>query len=57
LSNAGRHRLQLDASAKRDIYKDLSLTVSGFYSLDSRPPNPESERYDLGLMVSAGWTY
>ena len=57
LSNAGRHRLQLDASAKREFFKDLFLTVSGFYTLDTRPPNPEAEKYDLGLMVSVGWTY
>ena len=57
LSNAGRHRLQVDASAKREFFKDLFLTVSSFYTLDTRPPNPEAERYDVGLMVSVGWTY
>jgi AspT/YidE/YbjL antiporter-like protein len=57
LSNPGRNRLQLDASARREFFKDLFLTVSGYYTLDSRPPNPDAEKYDLGLAMSVGWTY
>jgi hypothetical protein len=57
LSNPGRNRVQFDASAKREFFKDLFLTVSGYYTLDSRPPNPDAEKYDVGLMLSVGWTY
>ena len=57
LSNPGRNRLQFDASAKREFFKDLFLTVSNYYTLDNRPPNPNAEKFDVGLAMSVGWTY
>jgi hypothetical protein len=57
LSDPGRQRLQLDAAAKREFFKDLFLSASGFYTLDTRPPNPDADKYDVGVLWSIGWTY
>jgi hypothetical protein len=42
---------------------NLDLTVqyypslSDFYTLDTRPPNPDADTYDVGVLWSIGWTY
>lgn len=57
LSNAGRQRVQVDASAKRELLKDFFLSVSFFDTFDSRPPNPAADKNDVGIVMSIGWTY
>jgi Protein of unknown function, DUF481 len=57
LSNLGRHRFQLDASVKREFWKDLFLAVNMYDTFDSRPPNPEADKNDVGVVVSIGWSY
>ncbi|BCS30901.1 hypothetical protein TBR22_A01020 [Luteitalea sp. TBR-22] len=57
LSNAGRHRLSLNAGAKRELFKDLFVAVNVYNSYDNRPPNPAAERNDIGVVLSVGWTY
>jgi hypothetical protein len=57
LSDPGRQRLQLDAAAKREFFKDLFLSASVFYTVDTRPPNPDADTYDVGVLWSIGWTY
>ncbi len=57
LSNRGRQRLQLDAAVKREFFSDLFLSFSLFETVDTRPPNPEADEYDVGVLVSIGWTY
>lgn len=57
LSDPGRQRLQLDAAAKREFFKDLFVSASVFYTLDTRPPNPDADTYDVGVLWSIGWTY
>jgi hypothetical protein len=57
LSNAGRQRLQLDASVKREIWKDLFLALTLYNTYDSRPPNPAADTNDIGVVASIGWTY
>jgi hypothetical protein len=57
LSNAGRHRLQVDAGVKREILKDLFVSLNGFNSYDSRPPNPAANTNDVGVSLSIGWSY
>jgi hypothetical protein len=57
LSNFGRHRLQLDASARREFWKDLFLSFSMFDTFDSRPPNPDADKNDVGVVLSVGWSY
>jgi small nuclear ribonucleoprotein (snRNP)-like protein len=57
LSDMGRRRLQLDVSGKREVFKDLFVSVSVFYTVDTRPPNPDADTYDVGVLWSIGWTY
>jgi hypothetical protein len=57
LSDPGRQRLQVDAAAKRELLKDFFLSLSGFYTGDTRPPNPDADTYDVGVLWSIGWTY
>ncbi len=57
LSNFGRQRIQLDAAVKREIWKDLFLSLNGYNTFDSRPPNPEANTNDVGVVISIGWSY
>jgi hypothetical protein len=57
LSDPGRRRLQLDAGAKRELWKDFFLALTLFNTYDSRPPNPTADRNDIGVVASIGWTY
>jgi len=57
LSQQGRQRVQIDSSFNRELYKDLTLTFSVFYTFDSKPPKEGSARTDIGLVTSLGWTF
>jgi hypothetical protein len=57
LSDVGRNRLQLDASAKREVLKDFFVSVSMYDTFDSRPPNPDADHNDVGVVLSLGWSY
>ena len=57
LSNWGRQRIQLDASARREIWTDVFLSISMFDTFDSRPPTASADRNDVGVVLSFGWTY
>ena len=57
LSNAGRHRVQLDAGVRQELWKDLFVSVSLYNTYDSRPPNPSANTNDVGVVTSIGWTY
>ena len=57
LSNPGRQRLQLDASVKREVWKDLFVSLDLYNSYDNRPPNPAADTNDVGVVLSIGWTY
>jgi hypothetical protein len=57
LNNIGRHRVQLDASAKRELWKDLFVSLSFYNTYDNRPPNPAANNNDIGIVTSIGWTF
>ena len=57
LSNWGRQRIQLDASARREILKDFFLAINMFDTFDSRPPSPDAAKNDVGVSFSIGWSY
>jgi hypothetical protein len=57
LSDPGRHRMQLDAAIKQELFKDLFVSASLFNTYDNRPPNPSSNSNDIGTMLSIGWRY
>ncbi|HET6617819.1 MAG TPA: DUF481 domain-containing protein [Gemmatimonadota bacterium] len=53
----GRHRVQLDAGVRREIWKDLFVALNLYDTYDSEPPNPEASTNDVGVMLSIGWNY
>jgi hypothetical protein len=57
LSDVGRQRVQLDAGAKRELWKDLFVAVNLYNTYDNRPPNPTADRNDVGIVLSIGLTY
>lgn len=57
LSDWGRQRIQLDSQLRREVWKDVFLAITLFDSFDSRPPNPDSNRNDIGVTLSFGWSY
>lgn len=57
LSDLGRHRLQLDASARREFWKDVYVSASLYDTFDSRPPSPDADSNDVGIVLSVGWSY
>ena len=57
LSDPGRRRVQLNAAAKREIFADFFVSFNVYNSYDSRPPDPEAETNDVGVVLSIGWTY
>jgi hypothetical protein len=57
LSNVGRQRIQLDAGIKRELLKDLFLGLNLYNTFDSRPPNPDANQNDVGIVASIGWSY
>jgi hypothetical protein len=57
LSNLGRQRVQVDASARRELFKDLFVSLSFYNTYDNRPPNPSANTNDIGIVTSIGWTY
>jgi len=57
LSQAGRHRLQLDSSLNRDLVKDLVVSLSFYVTFDSDPPQEGAARTDVGIVTSIGWSF
>jgi hypothetical protein len=57
LSDVGRQRVQLDAGAKREFWKDLFVALNQYNTYDNRPPNPTADTNDVGIVLSIGWTY
>ena len=49
--------MQLDAGAKREVWKDLFVALNLYNTYDNRPPNPTANTNDVGIMLSIGWTY
>jgi hypothetical protein len=57
LSNAGRQRVQLDAGVKRELWKDLFVSLNLYNTYDNRPPNPQANTNDVGVTLAIGWSY
>ena len=57
VSSPGRHRLQLDTGVKREIWKDLFVSLNLYNTYDSEPPNPAANTNDIGIVTSIGWSY
>ena len=57
LSDWGRHRLQINAAVRRELWKDFFVALNLYDTFDSVPPSPGADRNDVGVVMSIGWSY
>jgi len=57
LSQWGRQRVQSDAALKHELFSDFSVSLSLYYTFDSKPPQEGARRTDVGLVTSVGWSF
>jgi hypothetical protein len=57
LTDAGRIRVEFQASAKREIVKDFYLSLALFDSFDSRDPTTQQAKNDWGPVLAIGWSF
>jgi hypothetical protein len=57
LSDFGRQRLQFDTSVRREIWKDVTLSVNVFDTFDSDPPSEDADQNDVGVVFSFGFSF
>ena len=57
LSQWGRVRLEPSISAKREIVRDFTISISAYDSYDNRPPTAGVSKNDVGVTLSIGWTF
>jgi hypothetical protein len=57
LSSWGRQRFQMESNIRRDVWKDFHASLNVFDAFDSDPPNPDAATNDVGVEISAGWTF
>ena len=57
VSTWGRVRLELDAWVRRELAKDLFLSLTFADSFDSEPPSPGAVRNDFSVVSSFGWSF
>jgi hypothetical protein len=57
LSDPGRFLLELNASARRELWRDFYLAVTLYDSFDNRPPPSSTIKNDVGVTVTLGWTF
>jgi hypothetical protein len=53
----GRHRLQINAAVRRELWKDFFVALNLYDTFDSVPPNPDAARNDVRVVISIGWSY
>jgi hypothetical protein len=57
LTDWGRYRTDLEARINRELFKDFSLVVKGYYNYDSRPPTEGASQTDYQLSLAIGYTF
>jgi hypothetical protein len=57
LSDPGRQRVQFDAGLRRELLPDFMVSLNGFNTFDSDPPNASADTNDVGIVWSIGWSY
>lgn len=57
LSDWGRQRLQVDASVRREVWKDFFVALTVFDTFDSDPPAIDASQNDVGVSASFGWSF
>jgi hypothetical protein len=57
LTDWGRVRAELDTSLSYELISDFTIGLSGFYTLDSRPPTEGARKHDYGFTTSIRWEF
>lgn len=57
LTTAGRYRVQLSSSLRREFIADFYFSLNLRESFDSRPPVVTAKKNDLSFSLSLGWSY
>jgi small nuclear ribonucleoprotein (snRNP)-like protein len=57
LSEPGRFLLDLNASVRRELWRDFYIAGSVYNSYDNRPPTSSTIKNDVGMTLTLGWTF
>jgi hypothetical protein len=57
MTETGRRRVEADASVRRELLKDFTMTLRAYESYDSKPATEGSTSNDYGLTFALGWSY
>jgi hypothetical protein len=57
LDDWGRWRINFNATASREVLKNLYLNLSVTEVFDSRPTSPDANKNDFSFTTSIGWTF
>ena len=57
LTDWGRYRAGVDARISRELFRDFSLVVKGYYDYDSRPPTEGASKEDYQVSLAIGYTF
>ena len=57
LSEWGRVRLELNTSIRREFFHNFTLGFSVYDTYDSDPPSTDSEKNNIHVQTSIGWTF
>ncbi|MCG6924425.1 MAG: DUF481 domain-containing protein [Acidobacteria bacterium] len=57
LTDWGRYRADVEARFTRELLKDFSFVIKGYYNFDSRPPSEGAARDDYQASVALGYTF
>jgi putative salt-induced outer membrane protein YdiY len=57
LSQWGRVRLEFNGAIKREIIRDFTVGFTIYDSYDNKPPTADARKNDVGLSLTAGWSF
>ena len=57
LNDPGRVLLDLNASVRRELWRDFTIAATVYDSFDNRPPSSSVLRNDVGVILALGWTF
>jgi hypothetical protein len=57
LNNAGRIRLNTTLTFRREVFRDVNLSISGYDNYDNRPESADANTNDIGYSLALGWTF
>jgi putative salt-induced outer membrane protein YdiY len=57
LADRGRYRADVDVRVSRELFKDFSLVVKGYYNYDSRSPTEGVSKDDYQISLAIGYKF